>query len=718
MGVEMNKVGLVGPSPEANAFDLRKFGMDPNDIGLSVAIALLAVQARLAGSVFVPPSATSTPLFWRTPATITFSGQGTTLQPPTAELFGSGSVIQVEPPNPVSGFPTITIHTSQQPIALHDLIFIGDTGRTNDVVQVCDLATTTPGTTTLRNVIGYGVQGSNGVGVWAVSTGGAYFIDCSFFGCAHNNTFGAGGVVHIAATFAILDRTTFYSVGGFGGVTYAKGGTDSWLHVDGIDDFITIQSCLFDGSFTTAAIWFTTQSGRNLNKVNVRDCALNTNSAFGVAPVILIEGQPAGDVDIETTCFQNLGGHIGPDLIFTGNTSISRIRLSRCTIQSNLADIGDWPKFRLQLLQNSGGPIEIDDIRNFKPLVSQTQPAGTTLLYDFKLGAPTSLSEAYDGVTTQHPVGLAPAHLWDALQGVTLGTGASILGSGGTFAAVTAGHFLDIRSAVVGNLHIVFDGTEVGIAAFMAKIAASTPNITVANVAGQIKITNYVGYNRAWGTIVNTSSADVLTSLGLTAINYPTLPRLTALFDNAGHGGTAANNLTGTVAYQELDTNFLIWPSMQFRTTDNLVSGTFTTIPQPFTLLIVARHAVASTAYLFDGLAADTMGVRFNAAQTQIQLNAGGGYVNVATATTTPAIYMIEVNGAATTVRVSSDTIAATVSPGANSLTGATIGQVGGGGAVAGADIAFAAVCAGKLTLTQRQQFQQWASRRFGIALT
>ena len=713
----------------ANVYNIASppFNADPNDIGPAVQAALLAVQANLAGggAIYIPPRPDGTPWIWRSTVNVSFGIVGTGQFPPAVEIFGYGTVVQVIQTNPVTDFPLLNIIAQAQSLTVRDLIFIGSA--VVNCVGLISLATGAPATATVRNITCYGIIADADAGVLDLKGYTSVAEDCRFYGSSNTR-----GLIAVSlCNTASINRCIFSGTGSFGGSghSYANGYASS-IYLTDVEYSGSITNCTADGAFSVASIWV--HNLGIINRLSIRDNRLQTCSNFGTLPVIQIDGFACGDIDIENSVINNIGGHSGPDRAIMVNTAVTRLRLSRSTVQTDIVDPGIWPKFRLELQQNTGGPVEIEDVRNYKPFTSQSQAAGTTLLADFKLGAPTVLTERYDGVVTVHPVSLAPSHSWDAEMQVGSGTGfsglnvgAKLLGTGGTFAAVTAGHQLVVRCSVYGTITIAFSGAEVGIAAFIAAMIAVSPTLQAANpinVSGQLQLTSAVstGYNRSFGTVLASSSADVLTSLGLTARNFETLPRLTALADNCGNGGTATNNLTGTCAYQELDTDFLICPSLQFTaTTDNLVSGTFATIPQPFTIMLIAKHMSAVQSYLMDGLTADTAGVRFNAAQTQLQLNFGAGYTSIAATTPTPSIYIIEVNGAATKVWVNSDSTSTTVaaSPGTNSLTGVTLGNTGGGGATAAVKIASACIVPGQLPKTQRQQAVAYYSRRYGIPL-
>jgi hypothetical protein len=132
------------------------------------------------------------------------------------------------------------------------------------------------------------------------------------------------------------------------------------------------------------------------------------------------------------------------------------------------------------------------------------------------------------------PVNL-PRHM------IRRGTPGRLTGVAGTFLAVTAGHHLDLH---VGNitpstLVINFDGTEVGLAAFVARInlvrrtgvllpAPAGPffqkgGFVAQPSGGQLQLEAFYKGSMAGIQVLGTTSADVLVSLGLGAgqVNRP-----------------------------------------------------------------------------------------------------------------------------------------------------------------------------------------------------
>jgi hypothetical protein len=92
---------------------------------------------------------------------------------------------------------------------------------------------------------------------------------------------------------------------------------------------------------------------------------------------------------------------------------------------------------------------------------------------------------------------------------------------GATYAAVTANHHLDIQVYVPGfglvTDVVVFDGTENTRAEFLAAILAQAKHFTaVVSGVNQLFFKTFLLGTLAAATVLNTSSADVLASLGLT----------------------------------------------------------------------------------------------------------------------------------------------------------------------------------------------------------
>jgi uncharacterized protein len=138
-------------------------------------------------------------------------------------------------------------------------------------------------------------------------------------------------------------------------------------------------------------------------------------------------------------------------------------------------------------------------------------------------------------------------------------TAAIKTGSGATYAAVTAGHVLNLTmtNPLTGDAEqrqVVFAGTENSQALFHAAIQAAILGLgTVMNAGGQTRITTNLKGSDAAGTI-DASDSDVLTSLGLTASS----------FSNAGPNNVANANGTGVTAAE--------WVSMMSAITNGLAS--------------------------------------------------------------------------------------------------------------------------------------------------
>jgi hypothetical protein len=96
---------------------------------------------------------------------------------------------------------------------------------------------------------------------------------------------------------------------------------------------------------------------------------------------------------------------------------------------------------------------------------------------------------------------------------------------GATYAAVTANHHLDVQVYVPGiglvTEVIVFAGTENTRALFLAAILAQAKYFTAAlSSVNQLFFKTYLMGTLAAAAVLNTTSADVLASLGLTAVAF------------------------------------------------------------------------------------------------------------------------------------------------------------------------------------------------------
>lgn len=193
--------------------------------------------------------------------------------------------------------------------------------------------------------------------------------------------------------------------------------------------------------------------------------------------------------------------------------------------------------------------------------------AGATLQ---TLGGATAGSEKSNAGT--FPAALAPGDTFvgqidaGANRTATINaTPATKTGAAATYAAVVNGNHLDVIIAgIPGTQLIVFDGTEATQAAFLAQINAQLRGGRAINSGGQVQIKTDVQGSAASGSIVGTSTAAVLTSLGLTAgaftnagpnnvatVDAVTALELKAIFDAAltPPGSTTTVNGDGSVTW-------------------------------------------------------------------------------------------------------------------------------------------------------------------------
>jgi hypothetical protein len=689
----------VGPADMVGAarwFDVREYGATAADVGLGVLSAILALKANGGGSVYIPPSL-ATSQVWTSSVQVIGGAV-----PPSLDIQGASTRIQCELVAPVFGNPLLYL-VSQDDVVIRDLVFVGDLLRPQDVPQL--LRVTGGKNVTIKNIVTFNL-GAGGQGLIQLGANFGTVTGCRFYGSADN---GDGVITSSCSQTLIVD--CYFATSG------ARGQTTSWIEFTS-GQLHGIEDCSFDQSINIAAIWVNGASGI----VNVHRCTITTGPALGIWDV-LVQSALIG-LDVSDTQFLNLGGHVGPEPVISLQAQCQWTRVDKCSLFSSLVDKTTWPKFQIQATVPTGGTLEVTDLGNNKLSLSgpfTTWPTGTTMLYDFSLGVPSQVVETYDGQTTLAPQSIPNlVHYWDALNQVQLNPGAIVVGAAATYAPVVAGHNLQVEMSVTAPVVIIFSGAENSQATFFAAITAqSGGHLTPSNSAGQTRLTAAIGYNRSFGSVLAASSADVLASLGLVAGDFPTLPRIVGLGDNSGHGLDPQNNLVGGANYLEVDPSFNNWPSLQFRGTDLLATpiGGFTApIPQPYTVFLVARQRTAATVYAFDGRAADSCAIRGVAAENAIQVNAGVNAIIPVADTTKPTIYIVQLNGAASKIWISSNTATPFVT-GGNALLGATLGQIGGGGAVAGWDVDACGIYSGPLTLQQTATLNAYLSRRFGIAL-
>jgi len=149
-----------------------------------------------------------------------------------------------------------------------------------------------------------------------------------------------------------------------------------------------------------------------------------------------------------------------------------------------------------------------------------------------------------------------------AVTATVVANRARVTGAGATYAAVTAAHVLNLLIQGVAR-QVVFDGTENTQAKFLTAINTQLVGATAVDSSGQIRIISDREGSSSSGSVVNTTSADVLTSLGLTAgaftlaggsnvsdVSAVTAAELLAIFNTSFVGSTStapvATQLTWT----------------------------------------------------------------------------------------------------------------------------------------------------------------------------
>jgi hypothetical protein len=711
----------TGDLRDPELYDIRRYTPTPSDIGPAVTSAALALQINGFGVIFFPYRTDAQFWTWSTAAVLTWASIGTGAIPGQVEFRGDNTPIELD--DSPSDFPTLFSIDSSNVLRtiIRGLTLTGNPAHGDD----CARAVSVSGESALfENVEGLGIQSRDGTGIFEASISGmATFRSCRFAGCHRINE---GGVVSITGGGAMFDDVEFAPAAAYPGRSFAKGTSPSQVYVRALANPLAFNNCDFqDAGFGVAQVWYKVVTGSFVNKITFRDCSLLLSDSVSTSggPILLIDGPPsaqanAAGADFVDCSINDGGGHreiLQPQPIVRW-TACAEITIRNCYIWSSLQFV---PLDQLDPnLFPAKGIIPMDSIGT----VHLTDNTGLYIHPYFVNGAPI-LSITKAGTTVFYPTHGAAAG-YDSSEALAFAVGASIVGSGATYAPVAAGAHLDLLYTPPGPITVTFAGTESSEATFLATLNAQLPFAVAADNGGQIQITLDAAlqmYGASSGRILATSSASVLASLGVTAVPFPILPRVTTQGDNAGNGNLLQGFVAAAVSLLNPDPSFNGFASLQFRTTDALATfGAFTPVPQPLTILAVGRQRVAATAYLFDGASANQVGVFGVAAENAIHVNAGIDTTWPVTDTTQPHIYLIEVNGAATTVAVDSAIPQAPQNAGANALTGITQGQQGGGGgavSLAGWDIAMIVVIAGKLTDQDRLNKVQFASVQYNIPL-
>jgi hypothetical protein len=685
-----SRVVVEGDRTDLEVYDVRRYGATAADVGIGVKNALLAlIAAGGGGTVYIPPLPGGQHWGWITNVGVV-PGLFRVL---VALKGGPGTAIDITLANP-GGYALLFQNLFYSTFHIHDLNFYGLGGATPACASVINSTATS---TLLERCYFYQLL-SDTADTGVITLGGTgHVTDCGWFSSGSRQA--RGGCLLIGGgTSVVVERCDFEDVDGTGGSV--SDGT-SWVFVEDTQT-ICFRNCFFDED-QNAAIRFDAQTTRP--SVLIESCLFNTANSGATAPpnasVRVTGAKGVATLAMRDCQFQFAGNdRVAADLTNVDFFELRNINTDYFNGQASVT--GD-----VRLVCRAGnGSWELRNVNTRQNIV-----------LDFSQGAPKQLSLNTKLATT--PVLLPsslPCQTWlRPNMGPTFSSFATITGAGATYAAVTAGHHLDLE--IDGSTYAIgFTGAENTQLAFFLVINSIVQFLVATNSGGQTTLTATPTENVSSGTVLNTSSADVLASLGLTAIPF-TPAVIGTLADQSGAADATHNVTSGSgPTYSRSVAAFGGKPTMTFAAGQFLLSPAWTTpIAQPFTICWVGRQTLAATAYVSDGLAAGQAHINGVASEAALHLNAGVD-ANFPILTSGATIWVARFNGATTTLSVNGG-VGVTLPAGAGGMTGLKLGnsQAGGQG---GWELAEYVIVSGLMTEQQEEQYVTYASAEWGLPLT
>lgn len=677
---------------------------DPStDVGLSVQAALTAIlNAGGGGSILIPALPNGAHWTWKTSIV-----QNTTEFGLHIELCGMpGTIIDVALSN-TSSYVFYLININNGLVAARNLVFLGPATGIGDTAGVLLLAS---GHTLIERCQFYGIS-TNQAFTGMVGGNNLHMRDCKIVGCGHVGA--TGGTVFLAGGAAIIENVLFQDIGSFDGRSFGaiEGATGAWIYSENASH-IEIQECDFDEA-QNAAIWIDLLSSSPDATVAVTSCAFNTaNPAVGTTPAsIKVTRQGLGQLSVLDSVFNESANRTAFDLANVGQFNLERCQgLYQGQITTQQAING--------VCRSGNGHFYLSN--NY-----------ASVLIDTSVAAPISMLDVGLGLSALRPIGTTAA-----IPGGFAGCAAAYLSNVGTFlsplatdlgsaappyTAVTANHHLDMLLDGTVPSTIVFTGTENSQATFFTTINGSGSLCSASNSAGKTLLSVLELNGVCSGSILGSSSADVLTTLGL-SVGAFTSPAIVAQLTDESGLNDATHNLGGAGATQQApDTSFNGQPTLAFRAAQSLTSPAWSSaLAQPFAIMLVGRQRVGATAYVSDGATADQCSISGNAANNAVTLNAGVAATFPVSDTTKAHAYVFVVNGSNSQLYLDCETPMPAQNAGANSLTALTLGNQGGGASLAGWDIAgwfVRPLLSGVPTHQLAKSFLEYASKQWGIPL-
>jgi hypothetical protein len=685
---------------------------NPPDIAVSVQTTLSAAKSAGGAYACIPRGLWQ----WKTPVTIDLFA---ILSRPMGLRCVPGTRIQLAM-NVTSNACLEVDNTTNAQFLVKDFYFLGAGNNLADCSSVLII-----GGLLLERSNFFGVTAGADFGVVLGGGGPAKVTDTGFYGCGCLPAAAPGGCLVLEQCTGKVTDCVFQDSDGLGGHLPSIGGA-SWITLFGGSINVEVDTSQF-GQSQNASI-LVSNTGPFSGPLKTPPILKVKNSSFNTANPLV--GTAAASIKgighVAMIYLENLD---------FGSSSDSRthVNVEHCDylvvdgVATNNTRAGVDPSvlqgdFRMV----SGVGNGTWDLRNI-----QVRPGGgrgSTPILDFSAGAPSALTINTSGIAVAQPPSLPGLKFWLRSDlGSTAGVIAHVTSSGATYAAVTPLHHLDF---LIDGYTVIatFTGAENSQGTFLTAIN-SVANLSLgllASIAGVEILYQAVAPNSSLsgvssGQILASTSADVLTSLGLTV--GPFIPAVaTAVTDESGladatHNVTApgGNGPTWTRSAPAFK-NTSTW-TFAAATAEALVSGAWSVpLPQPYTIALIARQTTAAVVVAFDGGALLQCAISGDAAETGIHLNAGNAVVFPTPDPTVPRCWICTFAGANSTVSISSDTNAAPQDAGANTLTAVTIGNLH-GGASAGFEIADIIILDHAATLQDRRTINQYANAFHGITL-
>lgn len=686
----------TGDGTDVDVFDVRRYGAVPNDVGIGIQAALTAAIAFGGGTIFVPGIQWT----WRTNVSALpgLFGRGITLMGDP----GGGTIITLAL-NATNDNALLLGNIFNAPIEIRNFTILG-TGNTVtiDCATVFNIA---GDICIIERVQMYGVLSGTGT-LGIISLNGHNIVrDCAFHACG--STQAVSGVALFTGDTRV-DHCTFEDVGSFsipGGGTFTPSviqGT-AWIV---LRDFgaATIADTVID-EIQHAGVLISPANGKS-GAVTLDGCFINISSPLG-----LPQGSTASLVvqsfGVQKVVFRDCNcNEAGQGRVLFNVTNTDSVVLEDCATSFQTGQ---------QTITGTINGFTGADVGTIRIL-----DCPDPIILNTAAGAPSRITIEQGGLGYALAPSLAAPGLLEfwmrADVGKTFASLATIIGAGATYAPVVAGDHLDVEADGY-TFSIAFTGAENNQATFFTTINTSGANafLQATNAGGQTQLTAFASDQRSSGTILGSSSADVLASLGLTAGPF-TAATVNAYQDQSGKTDPNRNlvSVNQPATYNGSVAAFGNRATLSFGANADLTSSGWG-LAQPYTVIAIARQITNGTTVLADGLTANHNALIGVTGENALTLNAGTAQNFPIPDTTQPQLLICEFNGALSTISANSDVVQQAQNVGANAINGLTLGNTGGGGTAGGWEIAEYVILSGTPTLLTRELAAQYAERYYGI---